>query len=205
MRKLIVCNIMSLDGYFEGPSKNVMDLFEYRFHAYPTDESFDTYNAELLRTADTLLVGRTTYDQLKGYWPTLADDPKAPPVEQKVSRLLNAVEKVVISDSLTPGETEPWQNRTRIIKRAEAHKQIAQLKNQTGRDILTIGSRTLWNDLLGHDLVDELHLMIGPVVLGAGTPIFDRKPSASLRLIDTQTWKDSGLVLARYRVLRQEM
>jgi dihydrofolate reductase len=205
VRKLIVCNIMSLDGYFEGPGKNVMDLFQYRFHTYPTDESFDIYNAERLRTADTLLLGRTTYDQLKGYWPPLADDPKAPPVEQQVSRLLNAVGKVVVSDSLIPEETEPWHDSSRIIQRAGAHKQIAQLKNQTGRDILIFGSRRLWNALLGHDLVDELHLMISPVVLGAGTPIFDGKPSAMLRLIDTQTWQESGLVLARYQVLRQEM
>jgi dihydrofolate reductase len=202
MRKLIVSNIMSLDGYFEGAGKNVMDLFEYRFSAYPTDESFDTYNAERLQAADTLLLGRTMYDQAKGYWPTLADDPNAPPVEREVSSLLNAMEKVVISNSLTPEETKPWHN-TRIIKRADAHKQIAQLKKQTGKEILIFGSRTLWNDLLGYGLVDELHLMIGPVVVGTGTPLFEGKPSVSFRLIDTQTWKGSGIVLIRYEVLPQ--
>jgi len=61
MRKLIVSNIVSLDGYYEGPSKNVMDLFGYRFEAYPADESFDAYNAERLRAADTLLLGHTSY------------------------------------------------------------------------------------------------------------------------------------------------
>lgn len=201
MRKLIVCNIMSLDGYFEGPGKNVMDLFEYRFKTYPSDESFDAYNAERLRTADTLLLGHTMYEQSKGYWPSLADDPNAPPVEREVSRLLNTIEKVVISDSLVIEETEPWQISTQIIHRAEAHQQIAKLKQQTGKDILIFGSRTLWNDLLAHGLIDELHLMIAPVVVGTGTPIFDGKPSESLRLIDTQTWKGSGLVLTRYEVL----
>ena len=201
MRKLIVCNIMSLDGYFEGPGKNVMDLFEYRFGTYPSDESFDAYNAERLRTADTLLLGRTMYEQSKGYWPSLADDPNAPPIEREVSHLLNAIEKVVISDSLAIEETGPWQNSTHIINRAEAHQQIAKLKQQTGKDLLIFGSRTLWNNLLSHGLVDELHLMIAPVVVGIGTPIFDGKPSESLRLIDTQTWKDSGLVLTRYEVL----
>jgi dihydrofolate reductase len=204
MGKLIVSNIMSLDGYFEGPGKNVMDLFEYRFKSYPTDESFDAYNAERLRSAGTLLLGRTMYNQSKGYWPTLADDPNAPAIEREVSRLLNTIDKVVISDSLTPGETVPWQNSTRIINRADAHKQIATLKNETRKDILLFGSRILWNDLLGHDLVDELHLMIAPVVLVAGTPIFESKPSASFRLIDSQTWKDSGLVLIRYDVLRSK-
>src|SRR5687767_11666623 len=206
MRKLIVCNIMSLDGYFEGPGKNVMDLFEYRFESYPTDESFDTYNAKRLRTADTLLLGRTMYDQIKGYWPNLAADSNAPPIERKVSHLLNSINKVVISNRLNLEETEPWQNSTRIIKRADAHKHIAKLKRQTtGKDILILGSRTLWNDLLPHGLVDELHLMIGPVALGAGTPIFEGKPPVSLRLIDTHSWKGSGIVLTRYEVLRKKM
>jgi dihydrofolate reductase len=201
MRKLIVCNIISLDGYFEGPGNNVMDLFEYRFETYPTDESFDTYNAKRLRAADTLLLGRTMYDQIRGYWPSLADDSNAPPIERKVSHLLNAIDKVVISNSLTLEETEPWQDSTRIIKRADAHKQIAKLKRQTtGKDILMLGSRTLWNDLLGQGLVDELHLMIGPVALGGGTPIFEGKPSVLLQLIDTHTWKGSGIVLTRYEV-----
>ena len=201
MRKLIVCNIMSLDGYYEGPGKNVMDLFDYRWEAYPTDESFDAYNAERLRAADTLLLGRVSYEGFKGYWPPMADDPNATPTTREISRLNNAIDKVVISDSLTSGETEPWHN-TRIIRRADAHEQIAELKRQTGKDILVFGSHTLWNDLLANDLVDELHLMIGPVVLGAGTPVFDGKPAVSLRLIDTRRWEGSGNVLVRYEVRR---
>jgi hypothetical protein len=66
MRKLIVCNLMSLDGFYEGPGKNVMDLFAYRLESYPMDESFDAYNAERLRAAGTLLLGRTSYDP--AYW-----------------------------------------------------------------------------------------------------------------------------------------
>jgi len=205
MRKLIVCNIMSLDGYFEGPGKNVMVLFDYRLEAYPMDESFDVYNAERLRAADTLLLGRTSYEGFKGYWPSVADDPNAPPITREISRLDNAIDKVVISDSLTPEQTEPWRTNTHIIRRADAHQQIAELKRQTGKDILVFGSRTLWNDLLSNDLVDELHLMIGPVVLGAGTPLFDGKPPASLRLIDTHTWEGSGIVLVRYEVSHQRI
>jgi dihydrofolate reductase len=202
MRKLIVSNAMSLDGYYEGPGKNVMALFDYRWD-YPTDESFDAYNAERLRAADTLLLGRVSYDGFKSFWPSVADDPNATPLQREISWLNNAIDKVVISDSLTSEQTAPWHN-TRIIRRAEAHAQIAELKRQTSRDILVFGSHTLWRDLLAHDLVDELHLMIGPVVIGAGTPVFDGPPKASLRLIDTRKWDGSGNVLVQYEVRRQE-
>jgi dihydrofolate reductase len=202
MRKLIVSNAMSLDGYYEGPGENVMALFDYRREVYPMDESFDAYNAERLRAADTLLLGRVSYDGFKGFWPYVADDPDATPIQREISRLNNAIDKVVISDTLTSEETDPWHN-TRIIGRADAHEQIAELKRQPDKDILVFGSRTLWNDLLANDLVDELHLMIGPIVLGAGTPLFDGQPTISLRLIDTRTWDGSGNVLVRYEVRRQ--
>lgn len=201
MRKLIICNIMSLDGYYEGPGKDVMALFDYRWEAYPADESFDAYNAERLRAADTLLLGRTSYDGFKGFWPAVAEDPDATPIQREISRLNNAIDKVVVSDGLTSEETEPWRN-TRIISRADAHEQIADLKRQTGKDILVFGSHTMWNDLLAHDLVDELHLMISPVVLGAGTPLFDGRPLVSLRRIDTRIWEGSGIVLVRYEAHR---
>ncbi len=193
MRKLIVCNIMSLDGYFTGPGNNVMVL--------PMDKAFDAYNAERLRAADTLLLGRVSYDGFRSFWPSVADDPSPQwtPIHREISRLDNAIDKVVISDSMTSEQTEPWQN-TRIIRRADAHEQIAELKRQIGKDILMFGSHILWNDLLAHDLVDELHLMIGPVILGAGTPLFDSQPEVSLGLIDMRKWDDSGNILVRYEV-----
>jgi dihydrofolate reductase len=189
MRKLIVCNIISLDGYYEGPGKDVMAL--------PFDETFDDYNAERLRAADTLLLGRRSFEGFKSYWPSVADDPDVRPVEREISRLNNAIDKVVISDSLTVDQTEPWTN-TRIVKRTDAHEQVAELKRQPGKEILVFGSHTLWNDLLTAGLVDELHLMIGPAFLGGGTPVFEGGSRVALRLLDSRALKDSQLVLVRY-------
>jgi dihydrofolate reductase len=195
VRKLIVCNIMSLDGYVAGPGGNVMVL--------PMDPAFDAYNLERLRAADTLLLGRTTYDGFRGFWPSVADDPNFSPTHWEISRRDDAIDKVVISDSLSAEQTEPWKATTRIVRRAEAHTKVAELKRRDGREILMFGSHVLWNDLLAHGLVDELHLMIGPVVLGAGTPAFQGEPPVSLRLIDARQLNGSENLLVRYEVGRK--
>ncbi|OLB81510.1 MAG: deaminase [Actinobacteria bacterium 13_2_20CM_2_71_6] len=194
MRKLIVTTIMSLDGYYEGPGRNVMAL--------PMDGVFDAYNAERLRAAGTLLLGRSTFDGFKGFWPTVADDPGASPANREISRRNNAIDKVVVSDSISAEETKPWHDNTRIIRRADAHEQVAELKRHGDGDILVFGSRTLWSDLLAAGLVDELHLMIGPVILGCGTPIFDGQPEVTLHPVDVRRWDGSANVLVRYEVAK---
>jgi dihydrofolate reductase len=107
-----------------------------------------------------------------------------------------------ITPNITTDQLDPWHN-TRIIRRADAHAQIAELKRQSGKDILMFGSHIPWNDLLAHGLVDELHLMIGNDSVGAGTPIFAGGPPVALRRIDTRTWDGSENVPVRYEVGRQ--
>ena len=188
MRKLIVCNIVSVDGFYSGPNDDIMVM--------PFDATFSDYNAERLRAADTLLLGRRSFEGFRDYWPSIADDPEQPPVEREISRLDNAIDKVVVSDGLTNADLDPWTNTT-IVRRADAHDAVAALKRGPGREILVFGSHVLWNDLLAAGLVDEVHLMIGSAFLGDGVRVFDG-PRTGLRLLDARDLDDSQLILARY-------
>lgn len=168
--------------------------------AMPFGPGFSEYNAERLREADTLLLGRTTYEGFRDYWPPVADDPQAPELEREISRLNGAIDKVVVSDTLTSERTGAWAATTHIIRRADAHEAVTALRQEDGRDILVFGSHVVWNDLLAHGLVDELHLMVGPGVVGDGVPAFEGRPAASLELVDNHTLDSAGLVLLRYAV-----
>ena len=88
MRKLIVCNIVSLDGFYSGPDGNVMVM--------PFDHGFSDYNAERLRAADTLLLGRKSYEGFRSYWPAIAEDVSQPAVEREIAHLNGAMQKVVV-------------------------------------------------------------------------------------------------------------
>ena len=193
MRRLIVTNIVSLDGFYEGPGKNVMVL--------PMDQRFDAYNTERIKAADTLLLGRTSFDLFRNFWPAMADSPEASPAHREFATLENAIQKIVVSDSIGPDDTDPWRDTTLIVRRSAAHQVIGDLKQEDGGDIVTFGSHILWNDLLEAGLVDELHLIVGGVVLRDGTPIFATSTAPALKLIDTRTWEDSVNVLVRYSTI----
>lgn len=199
MRKLIVANIISLDGYYEGPDRNVMVL--------PMDEAFDIYNAERLAEADTMLLGRTTYELFRSFWPTIAEQtdllsslsPAGREANLEIGRRMNVIDKIVVSDTLQPESPGVWQRPITVTNRKGTHDTIRKLKQHDGKDIIVFGSRTLWTDLLAHGLVDEVHIMIGALMLGKGTPVFEGQDPRSFELIGTRTWDSSGNVVLKYR------
>jgi dihydrofolate reductase len=190
MRKLIVSNIVSLDGYFDGPGGDVM--------AMPMDHRFDSYNLERMEAADTMLVGANSYRGFSGYWPAVKDDPEASEANRGISRRWSEMEIVDVSDSLEADDTGPWADNTEIVRRADAHDRIRELKEGEGREILTFASRTLWNDLLQAGLVDELHFMVGGLALGDGTPAFAGAAPEPFRLLSVEAWEDTDNHVVRY-------
>lgn len=191
MRKLVVTILISLDGYVAGPGGN--------FSAMPLDESFSAYNLQRLRTADTLLLGRTTFLGFRSYWPPIADDPEQPETEREISRRNTAARKVVISDSLSAEDLAGW-GESELVRRAAAHDAVRRLKAQGGADILVFGSVPVWNDLLAAGLVDELHVMVGNGVLGDGASAFTVGLTDRLELLEAQRLEGSDNVLLVYAV-----
>ena len=182
MRKVYSFMVVTLDGFYEGPNGE--------FDWPNVDEEFNEFGIEQLHDTDILLFGRATYEGMASYWPTPAareDDPQ-------VAELMNTLPKVVVSTTL---ESADWAE-TRLV-RDNVAEEITKLKQEPGKGIAIMGSPSLTVSLLGMGLVDELRVMVNPILLGGGRSLFrilgDR---LRLELRQTRTFR-SGNVLLTYR------
>ena len=183
MRNLFLFNMITLDGFFEGPERDI--------NWHTVDDEFDEFAVAQLNSVDTLLFGRVTYDLMASYWPTpsaIEDDPL-------VAGRMNEVEKIVVSQTL---EKADWLH-TQIIRENVAEF-VAHLKQGQGRDIAIFGSARLATSLLPLGLIDELRLIVSPIILGNGTPLFQGvEGRVDLDLVRTRTFRN-GNVLFVYRL-----
>ncbi len=178
MRRVIVSNMMSLDGFFEGPNH------ELNWHV--VDDEFLAYAADMLRSADTILFGRTTYELMANYWPSAPKD--------EIADKMNGLGKIVFSKTL---EKAGWNN-CRLV-RGNAAEEVSQLKKSPGKDIVILGSGMLASDLLQRGLIDEYRVILNPVLIGAGKPLFEGiEHQLRLALKETKLLH-SGVAILYYR------
>lgn len=188
MRNVFLFMMVSLDGFFEGPNQEI--------DWHNVDDEFNDFAIKQLDEIGTLLFGRVTYQLMASYWPTpaaLADDPI-------VAEKMNTIPKVVFSTTL---DTVDWAN-TRLV-RGDASAEVMKLKQQPGKDLAIFGSADLTTALLQAGLVDELRIMVNPVALGNGKPLFaGLRDRVNLKLVNSRVF-DSGNVLLSYQPEQSEV
>ncbi len=177
MRRLFVSNLSTLDGFFEGPNQE--------FNFFVPDHDFFEYAKEMLRSVDTILFGRTTYLHMASHWPS------AP--KEEIADQMNSLAKIVFSSTLDQAE---WNN-TRLVK-TDAADEVRKLKQQPGKDIVILGSAALASSLLQAGLIDEYRVILIPLLLGNGNPLFQGiKHKLNLKLTHTKQLA-SGVVVLYY-------
>jgi|SRR5215204_1629561 len=177
MRKVVASEFMSLDGVMESPEK-------WQF-PYFNDEMGEALGTQMF-ASDALLLGRATYEEFAGAWPSRSGDP--------FSEYMNNVPKFVVSTTLRKAE---WNNST-LIKENIA-EEITKLKQQPGKNISITGSGTLVQSLMQADLIDEYQLLVCPVVVGSGKRLFeDEGDQKALKLVDSKIFS-TGVVYLAYQ------
>jgi dihydrofolate reductase len=188
MRKVILLMHVSLDGFVAGPNGE-MDWIKL-------DDSLWDYVNTITAAADTALYGAKTYSLMENYWPTAAEQPHATKHDIDHGQWANKVQKLVFSKSLK--ETD-WQNTT--IIRNDIAEEIAKLKEQSGKNLLMLGSPKLAQSFMKLGLIDEFRLNVNPVVIGAGISLFhDVQQPINLALMGTTTF-DTGVVGLHYETI----
>jgi dihydrofolate reductase len=179
MRKVFVFNLVTLDGYFEGPKREI--------DWHNVDAEFNEYAIDMLNSVDTLIFGRVTYELMTNYWPTPAAKKDDPIVAEK----MNTLPKIVFSRTL---EKVEWNN-TRLAK-DNIEEEIQKMKRQPGKDMALLGSGSILTELAPLGLIDEYRIMVNPVVLGSGNPMFKGiKDRLNLRLLKTRTFRNGNVLL----------
>jgi dihydrofolate reductase len=182
MRKVIASEMVSLDGFFEGPNG------ELDWHN--VDEEFNQFAADQLDAMETILFGRVTYEGMASYWPTpaaIADDPI-------IAGQMNSMPKIVFSK--TVDKVAEWSN-SRLVK-GEAVDEVRRLKKEPGGDMVIFGSGRLVAALTPAGLIDEYRIFVCPLILGSGRSMFDGVTELThLELLKARTF-DSGNVLLYY-------
>lgn len=189
MGKIIVFMMVSLDGFIEGPQHDLS------WHV--VDNEFNDFAIRQLKEAHSILFGRRTYQLMESFWPNESvrlDDPE-------VATLMNTIPKVVVSNSLkTVDETQYWKHIRLINTDVKDH--LLKLKKDTGGNLLVLGSNNLCVSLLDWGLLDEVRLMINPVVIGKGTGLFTGiENKIEMKRTDSHLF-DSGNVLLTYHPLQ---
>jgi dihydrofolate reductase len=179
MRKLVAHLFISLDGVVESPAWT-MPYF---------DADMEAELASQLALQDAVLLGRVSYEEWAGYWPTSNDEPFA--------TYINNTPKYVVSNTLDKVE---WKNST--LLKGDLVENVTRLKQQPGKNIAVNASPTLVRSLLAHDLLDELRLTLHPVVVGKGKRLFqDGDEQKSLTLVESKTTK-SGVAILAYQPVK---
>jgi dihydrofolate reductase len=191
MRHVILQEFVSLDGLAAGPGGSV----DFVGAASDGDQSFGKRQQQFIDTIDTILLGRKTYELFVDYWPKVTSGDEKPFADR-----LNAIPKVVFSKSLDRVPWGAWDD-ARVV-RTDPAAEVARLKRQPGKNMVIWGSLSIAQSLLHAGGVDECHLVICPVVLGGGKPLFRESVDAGgLTLLKTQPF-DRGTVLLAYAAAR---
>jgi len=188
MRKIIQFNMMTLDGFFEGPNQDI--------NWHNVDDEFNEFAIEQLESAGALIFGRVTYELMAGYWST----PEAIASDPVVAGWMNKLHKFVFSKTLPMVD---WQNTTLI--KGDAAQELNILKQQPGKDFFIFGSADLSETLFRYSLIDEIRVMVNPLILGSGTVLFKpRRQEIPLTLLKVKSFQN-GNVLLYYQVQRHPM